>query len=140
MFENTSIKSLKPSCLGAAYPNRKDNTYPSRKDRGWSIRKDTNKYSLTIDFNNNPPLPPFRIRGDLPKFLLSHKNKEMKMEDRRLITEFEKNSVEKVKVINYDWKGLDLIDVRVWLLQNPADPKSEIPTKKGITIREESLP
>ena len=79
MLKNTSKKPLKPSCLGVTYPSRKDNTYPSRKDRGWSIRKDTNKYFLTIDFNNNPPLPPLFERGEFQKHILKSSTRKKKI-------------------------------------------------------------
>lgn len=62
------------------------------------------------------------------------------MENRKLIAEFHKNSIEIIRVMTYQWKGQDLIDARVWILQDPTNPESAIPTKKGLTIRPDSLP
>jgi len=62
------------------------------------------------------------------------------VENRILIDEFNKNSVEKVKIITYEWNGKYLLDIRAWILQNPTDPESQMPTKKGIMIRTDSLP
>lgn len=62
------------------------------------------------------------------------------MEDRKLIAEIHKNSQETIRVMTYRWKGQDLIDTRMWIMKDPANPESAIPTKKGLTIRPESLP
>jgi len=62
------------------------------------------------------------------------------MENKKLISEFSKNSVEKIKIITYELNGRQLIDIRAWILQDPTDPESEIATKKRITLRVESIP
>ena len=62
------------------------------------------------------------------------------MKNRILIDELNKNSVEKVKIITYEWNEKQLLDIRTWILQDPKDPESQMPTKKGITIKTDSLP
>ncbi|MDI6848701.1 MAG: transcriptional coactivator p15/PC4 family protein [Candidatus Saccharicenans sp.] len=52
----------------------------------------------------------------------------------RLISEFNKNSVELVKVHLSTFRGRDYVDIRVWHLQDPGGPRSELPTKKGICL------
>ena len=59
----------------------------------------------------------------------------------KLIYEFEKNSVEKVKVTEAIFKGKKYIDIRIWAQgENPGEPGSEQPTKKGICLSAELLP
>jgi len=62
------------------------------------------------------------------------------MENRKLISEFHKNSLEVIRVYSYQWKGQDLIDARVWVLKDATDPESAVATKKGLCIRPDSLP
>jgi len=64
----------------------------------------------------------------------------METENRKLIGEFYKNSQEIVRVYSYQWNGKDLIDARVWVLKDAADPGSAQPTKKGLCIRPDTLP
>jgi len=58
-------------------------------------------------------------------------------EKQRFITEFEKNSLEKVKIHLQQWKNQNYIDVRVFYLD---EEKTENPTKKGICLKVELLP
>jgi len=59
----------------------------------------------------------------------------------KLLYEFEKNSVEKVKVTEAIFKGKRYIDIRIWAQgENPGEPGSEQPTKKGICLSIELLP
>lgn len=56
-----------------------------------------------------------------------------------LIAQFQKNSTEIIKVHIKTWKGRRYIDFRIWYLENPAEPGSEIATKKGITLNVDHL-
>jgi len=59
----------------------------------------------------------------------------------KLLYEFRKNSAEKVRVTETFFKGRKYIDIRIWLTgNNPANPGSEQPTKKGICLSVELLP
>ena len=62
------------------------------------------------------------------------------MENQRLIDEFHKTSVEKVKIHLQGWKGNAYIDVRVWKVEGSQDQQADIATKKGICISIELLP
>jgi hypothetical protein len=57
------------------------------------------------------------------------------MEKQKLIFEFNKNSVEIIKVhIGQGDKREPYIDVRTWYLPQPQAPGNEIATKKGIRL------
>ena len=59
----------------------------------------------------------------------------------RLIAQFNKNSVEVVKISEAWFKGKRYFDIRIWTQgENPAEPGSEQPTKKGICLSAELLP
>jgi len=58
-------------------------------------------------------------------------------ENQRLIAEFQKNSVEKIKVQLQRWKNQNYIDIRVYFIDQE---KAETPTKKGICLSAELLP
>lgn len=62
------------------------------------------------------------------------------MNKNTLVYEFEKNSMEKVVVNLTSFKGNDYVDIRIWVMGNPAEPDSAQPTKKGICISCELLP
>lgn len=62
------------------------------------------------------------------------------MEDRKLVGEIFKNSLEVIRVYSYCWKGQDLIDARVWYVKDPTDSENAVATKKGLCIRPDSLP
>jgi len=55
-----------------------------------------------------------------------------------VIASFEKNSMEEVRVSLTEFKGKDLIDLRVYY--QPEDGEEKRPTKKGITISPEKFP
>ena len=55
-----------------------------------------------------------------------------------VIASFEKNSMEEVRVSLTEFKGKELIDVRVYY--QPEDGEEKRPTKKGITISPEKFP
>jgi len=58
------------------------------------------------------------------------------MSEQRLIAEFDKNSVEKIKVHLQRWKNQTYVDLRVYFVD---DEMAEQPTKKGITLNVELL-
>ena len=58
-------------------------------------------------------------------------------ENQRLIAEFDKNSVEKIKVHLQRWKNSSYVDIRVYFLDGE---KMEQPTKKGLCLSAELLP
>jgi len=58
----------------------------------------------------------------------------------KLIDQFDKNSLEKVKVHLQEWKGEKYIDVRVWILPDAGEEGAEIATKKGLTLHCELIP
>jgi len=55
-----------------------------------------------------------------------------------VIASFEKNSMEEVRVSLTEFKGKELIDLRVYY--QPEDGEEKRPTKKGITIASEKFP
>jgi len=61
-------------------------------------------------------------------------------EDQKVVSQFHKNSIEIVKLCISKWKGKEYIDLRIWIMQNPADPGSEVATKKGIRLSADLLP
>ena len=59
----------------------------------------------------------------------------------RLIAQFNKNSVEVIKVSESIFKGKRYIDIRIWVQgENPAEPGTEQPTKKGLCLSIDLLP
>ena len=59
----------------------------------------------------------------------------------RLIAQFNKNSLEVVKISEAWFKGKRYFDIRIWAQgENPGEPGSEQPTKKGICLSIELLP
>lgn len=57
-----------------------------------------------------------------------------------LIDQFHKSSIEIVKISIQEFKDKPYIDMRIWVLNNPAEPGSEVATKKGICLNAELLP
>ena len=57
----------------------------------------------------------------------------------RLIAEFDKNSLELVKVHLTKWHKTDYVDVRVWVKGDPGHPGAEQPTTRGIRLNCELL-
>jgi hypothetical protein len=58
----------------------------------------------------------------------------------RLIDQFNKNSMEIVKVILDTWKDEFYFDVRIWYLPEAGRSGAEVATKKGIKLHVEFLP
>lgn len=61
-------------------------------------------------------------------------------EKSRFITQFDKNSAEKVKVFLNRYRGNEYIDIRVWTKSLPGEDGGENPSRKGITLHVELLP
>jgi len=61
------------------------------------------------------------------------------MERQRLIHEFDKTSLEVVKVSLQGYKSQTYVDLRVWLKEDPRE-EAKTPTKKGLTLNVELLP
>lgn len=61
------------------------------------------------------------------------------MQNSQIIHEFMKNATEKVRVDFSEFKGMDLISVRVFYNADEAGDDWR-PTKKGITLRSDLLP
>ena len=49
----------------------------------------------------------------------------------QLVSKFEKNGLEEVRVSLTQYKGYDLIDLRVYYIPPSGDP---VPTRKGLTL------
>ena len=63
------------------------------------------------------------IRGELKKM-------------EKIIDKFEKNKMEEVRVVLQEYKGADLIDIRIWLKNDGR----WVRTRKGITLNMGLLP
>lgn len=53
----------------------------------------------------------------------------------KIITEIQKNSMEKIKIQLNKFKGKQIIDVRSWIMDNPTKQDELKPTKKGISLQ-----
>jgi len=58
----------------------------------------------------------------------------------KLIDQFYKNSLELVRIQLTEWKDQLYVDIRIWVLEDPAKPGSAVATKKGIRIAADLLP
>jgi hypothetical protein len=58
----------------------------------------------------------------------------------RLVAEFEKNSMEKVRVYLQEFHGQTYCDIRAWIAERAGQEGGEFATKKGITLAGELLP
>ena len=56
------------------------------------------------------------------------------METQRLIAEFNKNSLEKVRIVLTEFKGKKLLDIRAYYDASENEEPDWRPTKKGISI------
>ena len=61
------------------------------------------------------------------------------MSEQRLIAEFEKNALERVKVCLNEWQGNTYVDVRCWYRKNASDGDAYHPGSKGIRLHCELL-
>lgn len=62
------------------------------------------------------------------------------MSEQQLIDQFDKNSVEKIKINLQEFRGEKYLDVRVWIQPDPGENSGEIATKKGLTFHCELIP
>ena len=62
------------------------------------------------------------------------------MEKQQLIDQFDKNSMEVIKVHIQEWKGSTYVDMRVWIKPDDGENGGEIATKKGLTLHVELIP
>ena len=62
------------------------------------------------------------------------------MTEQRLIDQFDKNSIEKVRVHINQYNGNRYVDVRVWIKPDAGEDSGEIATKKGLTLHVELIP
>jgi len=58
----------------------------------------------------------------------------------KFISQFHKNSIELVKINLGEWRSQPYVDIRIWILGNPAEPGSGVATKKGIRLTADLLP
>jgi hypothetical protein len=61
------------------------------------------------------------------------------MSDNRLIHEFKKNAIEKVRAEFCEYKGRDLFNLRVFF-QSDNSTEEWLPSRKGITMNTELIP
>jgi hypothetical protein len=59
----------------------------------------------------------------------------MTEEKQELIAQFEKNSIEQVRIHLQTWKAQRYVDIRVWKQARPGDGEAAAqPTHKGLTL------
>jgi len=61
-------------------------------------------------------------------------------ETQELVSQFHRNSIELVKINLSEWRSQPYVDIRIWILKNPAEPGSAVPTKKGIRLSADLVP
>jgi len=64
----------------------------------------------------------------------------MNKNESRLIGEFDKNSVEVVRIHIQEFRAMNYFDIRVWASATGEDKGAEKPTHKGLTLNVELLP
>ncbi len=57
-----------------------------------------------------------------------------------IISEIVKTNVEIIKIVVEEFKHKPYIDMRVWVLNDPSDPGSEVATKKGLCVSADLVP
>lgn len=60
--------------------------------------------------------------------------------NQRILSEFEKNSSEVVRISSIEYQSNKYVDLRIWILGDHGSKESRLPTKKGIRIHSELLP
>ena len=61
------------------------------------------------------------------------------MQNNQLVYEFKKNSFERVKVELSNYRGIDVISIRVYYISDVAKDEWK-PSPKGLTMRSELIP
>ena len=56
------------------------------------------------------------------------------MEKQKLIDQFNKNSVEVVKVQIHEWKSQKYVDIRAWYIEDPVKNIAKKASHKGLTL------
>jgi hypothetical protein len=64
----------------------------------------------------------------------------MSEEKTKLVAEFQKNSLEKVRVHLQEFRGQTYCDIRVWVAEKAGQSGAECATHKGLTLNVEVLP
>ena len=64
----------------------------------------------------------------------------MANDKQELIDQFHKNSVELVEINLNEWKTQLYVDIRIWMLEKPAEPGNVKPSHRGICLSVELLP
>jgi len=62
------------------------------------------------------------------------------MEKQQLIDQFDKNSIENIRINLQEWKGEKYIDMRVWIRPDTEEGGQDIATKKGLTLNVALIP
>ena len=60
--------------------------------------------------------------------------------NQKVLAEFEKNSLEIVRISSVDYQGNHYIDLRLWIVGDKDGHREEIPTRKGLCMHSELLP
>lgn len=60
--------------------------------------------------------------------------------NQKILGEFEKNSVEVVRISSVEYHSNQYLDVRIWIVGDQGSKENRLPTKKGIRIHSELLP
>lgn len=60
--------------------------------------------------------------------------------NQKILTEFEKNSSEVVRVSSIEYHHNQYLDLRIWIAGDQGSKESRLPTKKGIRLHIELLP
>lgn len=64
----------------------------------------------------------------------------MAEDKQELIDQFHKSSVEVIAINLNEWRSQLYVDIRIWILENPAEPGSMKPSHKGIRLSADLLP
>ena len=54
------------------------------------------------------------------------------------MVDIQKNALETLRIERKEYRGKDVVDIRVWV--EGDQPGTEIPTKRGVTVRPELVP
>jgi len=64
----------------------------------------------------------------------------MASNNQRLVAEFDKNAIEKIKIHVNEYNGNQYVDVRIWFLNEARSDGGELPTRKGLRLHCELIP
>lgn len=60
--------------------------------------------------------------------------------NQQILTEFDKNGYEIVRISAIEYHSNKYVDVRIWILADQSDEDNRLPTKKGLRLHVEMLP